>query len=519
MRLFKERALPDLGSNIKCGNSLIGPDFYQGKQMSLLDSEEAYRINAFDWEKEFPEIMKRGGFDTVIGNPPYIRIQTMKEWAPIEVEIYKKYYTSASKGNYDIYVVFVERGLSLLNKSGRMGFILSHKFFNAQYGESLRALLAKGRHLADVVHFGDQQVFIGATNYTCLLFLDKAGSKQCHFVKVDDLASWRIGGESREGKIPATKITSSEWNFTVGKSAALFEKFAKMPMKLGNIADIFVGTQTSADTIFVLDNCRFERNYVVGLSRSLAKEVRVEAGCVKLFLQGKEIRRYEPLQSSAFLICPYEISENRSRLFTVSEMASRFPLTLKYLEANKEALVVREKGRFKGQDWYAFGYPKSMTLFQKPKIVVPDYNNVPSFTFDSNGHFYKTGYGVIVNESLSAHYVLGLLNSPLLFQYLVSIGTSLRGGYVRFWTQFLKQLPIKTINFSDPTDKSRHDKIVELVERMLSLHKQLATAKTPDEKTRIQRLTDATDQQIDRLVYELYALTEEEIEIVEAGVK
>ncbi len=79
MKLFKERALPDLGSNIKCGNSLIGPDFYQGKQMNLLDSEEAYRINPFDWQKEFPKIMKQGGFDAVIGNPPYIRIQTMKE--------------------------------------------------------------------------------------------------------------------------------------------------------------------------------------------------------------------------------------------------------------------------------------------------------------------------------------------------------------------------------------------------------------------------------------------------------
>ena len=111
MKLFKERALPDLVRNIKCGNSLIGPDFYQGKQMNLLEPDEMYRINPFDWEKEFPEIMKRGGFDAVISNPPYIRIQMMKEWAPIEVEVYKQNYTAASKGNYDIYVVFVERGL------------------------------------------------------------------------------------------------------------------------------------------------------------------------------------------------------------------------------------------------------------------------------------------------------------------------------------------------------------------------------------------------------------------------
>ena len=114
---------------------------------------------------------------SIIGNPPYIRIQALKEWAPLEVEYYKRRYRAASKGNYDIYVVFVEKALSLLNEHGRLGFILPHKFFNAQYGEPLRGLIAEGQHLADVVHFGDQQVFAGATTYTCLLFLEKAGAQ------------------------------------------------------------------------------------------------------------------------------------------------------------------------------------------------------------------------------------------------------------------------------------------------------------------------------------------------------
>lgn len=81
--------LPDLGNNSKCGNSLIGPDFYQNKQIGLLEDQERYRINAFDWNTEFPAVMKSGGFDAVIGNPPYVRIQALKEWAPIEVEHYR----------------------------------------------------------------------------------------------------------------------------------------------------------------------------------------------------------------------------------------------------------------------------------------------------------------------------------------------------------------------------------------------------------------------------------------------
>jgi hypothetical protein len=198
-------------------------------------------------------------------------------------------------------------------------------------------------------------------------------------------------------------------------------------------------------------------------------------------------------------------------------MIDRFPLAWKYLLSNKSALEARENGRFCGSNWFAFGYPKSMTLFNKSKIIVPDYNNVPSFTLDVNGHFYKTGYGVIINhELLSPLYILGLLNSPLLFRYLCSIGTSLRGGYIRFWTQFIEQLPIHTIDFTNSDDVAHHDHMVSLLYNMLSLHKQLQKAHTPHERTILQRQIEATDHQMDALVYELYGLTEEEIKIVES---
>ena len=117
------------------------------------------------------------GFDAIIGNPPYIRIQTLKMGAA-GGGVLQERLRAASKGNYDFYVVFVEKALSLLNPDGRLGFILPHKFFNAQYGEPLRALIAEGRHLADVVHFGDQQIFAGATTYTCLMFLDKEAGRR-----------------------------------------------------------------------------------------------------------------------------------------------------------------------------------------------------------------------------------------------------------------------------------------------------------------------------------------------------
>ncbi|MBN1128786.1 MAG: hypothetical protein JXA71_07355 [Chitinispirillaceae bacterium] len=300
----------------------------------------------------------------------------------------------------------------------------------------------------------------------------------------------------------------------VGGCENVFNKLDHIKIRLGDIAHIFVGTQTSADDIYVIEKCRIDKKYAIGISKALDKEIKVELDCTVPFLRGREIRRYEPPCAEARLICPYKITESDCCLLSLSEM-SIYPKAFAYLEENKTALIHREKGKFKST-WYAFGYPKSMHLFQQSKIIVPDYNNVASFSFDENGHFYKTGYGIILKDnSLAPFYVLGLLNSRLLFTRLLSIGTILRGGYVRFWTQFIEQLPIRPIDFSRPSDKSLHDKVVSLVTSMLDLHKKLPIVRTDHEKTLLQRQIDSTDRKIDELVYELYGLTEEEIKIVE----
>jgi adenine-specific DNA-methyltransferase len=199
-----------------------GWDTSTARKLALWDP---YDQNAFaeffDPEWMFGEI---NGFDVVISNPPYVRIQTLNETTPELTRHFKECYASARKGNYDLYVVFVELGLTLLQRQGQLAYILPHKFFNAQYGEPLRKLLADGKHLRHVVHFGDQQVFPGATNYVCLLFLTKAGADRCRFARADDLPAWLAGGKSDEASFEASRITPAEWNFAVGRGAGLFEK-------------------------------------------------------------------------------------------------------------------------------------------------------------------------------------------------------------------------------------------------------------------------------------------------------
>ncbi|MBM3189598.1 MAG: restriction endonuclease subunit M, partial [Chloroflexi bacterium] len=547
--LLPERALPDLAHNIKCGNSLLDPSFFETAQPGLFDTEEWYRINPFDWEEEFPEVFEargqesgirgRGsaepcsltpdpssrGFDAVVGNPPYIRIQTMKEWAPKEVAFYKQRYVAASKGNYDIYVVFVERGLSLLNERGRLGFILPHKFFNAQYGQPLRGLLAEGAHLAEVVHFGDQQVFEGATTYTCLMFLNKAGSDGCTVQKVSDLPAWLSERQAVAGKVPAKRITEAEWNFGVGPGADLFHRLSEMPVKLGDVARLFVGLQTNADDVFIVEQIRSSGDRVLCLSNATGNEHWLEEGHLKFFLKGSlNIRRYHLSDVNKRLIFPYKVEAGRATLIPEVEYREQYPLTWDYLHYNQPRLATSVK-REMGKAWYGYVYEKNHARLATPKLLVPSLARRACFAPDLEGRYYFVGsgggggggYGISLNENQTLHplYLLGVLNSAAQSFYLRLISTPYRGGYIALNRQYIEQLPIRTIDFTSPADVARHDRMVALVERMLALHKELAAARTPHDKTLLQRQIEATDRQIDALVYELYDLTAEEIAIVE----
>jgi type I restriction-modification system DNA methylase subunit len=525
MKLFRQRALPDLGSNIKCGNSLIGPDFYQGKQMNLLDSEEMYRINPFDWQKEFPDIMKEGGFDAVIGNPPYVRSITLKESNALLWEICHSKYRSASTREWDIYLVFVEKGLSLLKRNGKLGYILPNKFLNSSVGENLRAILSEGKYLEELIHFGALQVFQGATTYTCLLFLDRNGKKQARVARYVGPLNESVTLDAFPEKAPnlwaitevsSEKLTPAPWELTAG--GGVLEKLRKWP-GLMNIAQIFKGTGTNADRVYLVDDRGRKGNLIQIYSEEKEAEYLLEPTFLKPALRGRSIGRYKVVDRDLLLIVPYELINGRSSLVAQKKLANLAPKTLDYLLECKSRLDEREKGRFKGENWYCYGRPQNMDRFEVPgKIVLPDVANRGMCFLDREKRWLlDTAYAITLkpNTSIDLRYVLGILNSPLLTYFLKETGTILRGGYFRMKTAYLSPFPIRPINFSDPNDKLRHDKVVDLVDRMLSLHKELSAVKTPDEKTRIQRQIDATDQQIDRLVYELYGLTDKEIQIVE----
>jgi len=516
-RLFHERALPDLAANVKCGNSLIGPDFYEGRQSGLFDEEERYRINAFDWEAEFPEVFagKDGGFDAVIGNPPYIRIQALRAWMPWQADYFGKRYRSAASGNYDIYVVFVEQGLLLLAPAGRLGYILPSKFMSTDYGEPLRGLIAESRVLDEVVDFEHEQVFDGPTTYTCLLFLDRAQRHSVRYRKAP--AGTVLPDGPADIVLEAGKFGSAPWVFLKSKAQALLDSVAATGTPLLELPALMSrGVSTGADSVFcvrVVDGGFLTRD---------GEAVELEDEVLRQPVYATDFQRYHFVPSNdERIVFPYSVGGDSYELMSESFLRRRYPLAYSYLRTNRSALQQRKQYK----RWYAYSAPRNLHVHDGADLIVPLLANTGLCAAmpDTGGAYCvmaSAGFTVTLSglgTSLSPRYVLGLLNSRLLFWNLKVISNKFRGGWITCTKQYFGQLPIRTIDFDVADDVARHDRMVGLVDCAIELRTALSRAKTPHEKKVIEREIEATDRKIDRLVYELYELTDEEIAIVEAA--
>jgi hypothetical protein len=377
---------------------------------------------AFDFEIYFSEVFHRkGGFDVVIGNPPYVRIQELKKADAHTVDLLKANYASARRGNYDIYVVFVEKGLQLLNQGGQFAYILPHKFFNAQYGEPLRELISQGKHLQHVVHFGDLQLFEGATNYVCLLFLAKPGADECRFVRVDNLEQWFGTMRGTEGSISAKRITGAEWNFAVGKGAGLFEKLQTMSVKLGDIAHIFVGLQTSADDVFIMDFVSETARTRTLKSAALETHWTFEKELLHPIVSGTDVSPFASVPRRQFILFPYAIKKEQAELIPIKAISESWPRAAEYLKENKRRLEQRENGKFRGTDWHRFGRSQNLAIQDRAKLCVPRLVEFLHAAPDFDGTHYLDNVdvgGVTYKESAATRhhlsYLLALLNSRLM---------------------------------------------------------------------------------------------------------
>ena len=447
------------------------------------------------------------GFDICIGNPPYLRVQGLQQTQPEFISYYREKYKSA-QGSFDIYALFVEQGYSLLTARGQLVYILPHKFFQASFGVGLRRLLTSRKAVRQVVRFGSEQVFEEATTYTCLLFLSATQQKQFDLLEVKSLTSGSEVLDAASNRLshvdysievlPAPEDTN--WDFNIGESNIVLARLQQHPRKLGKIVrKIFQGIATSADKLYVLRIVEDKGAIIRCFSKYLEEEIEIERGLVKPFLMGKDVHRYEPPKPANVVIFPYQQENGRMVLMDEYQIEKRFPLGWKYLIRCKGILKIREHGRF-ADNWWAFSRPQNMTEFETFKIMTPDICAGPQMTIDQTGDLYHTTtlYSFVFKPEAigSMKYFLGLLNSKVLWYFLSVTGTVLRGGYLRFKTEYLKPFPI-------PDSSATQQKVIETFVDYLLYLKALPAAKIIN-SSRHPLMISFFEQLIDGVVYELY---------------
>ncbi|MFH1195796.1 MAG: N-6 DNA methylase [bacterium] len=512
-KLFRIRALPDLSNNIKCGNSLIGPDFYDGNLFSVethhpssagqvapslqFDDEDRMRINVFDWKEEFKTIMKDGGFDVVIGNPPYVRQELIIEYKNYFQSKYKVYHGAA-----DLYSYFIEKAVSLLKEEGYFSYIVANKWMRANYGANLRGWLLK-QNIIEIVDFGDLQVFKRATTYPCIITINKGNpSPAFTAAQITSLDFTNLKDEVNKNliTIEVEKLNEGGWSLTSENKSDLIQKIFKQGIPLSKYVNgkIYYGIKTGLNKAFVINE---------ETKNKLIAEDPKSAEVIKPFLAGRDIKRYAALKVDKYLIFFPKGWTNRinaKKGFKVLE--EMFPAIAEHLKP----FEIEAKKRFdQGDYWWELRACDYYNEFETPKIVIPAIANKANYSLDRNGIYSNDKTSIIAGGDL---YLLGLINSKVLDYILKSIASTKQNGYYEYKPMYVSRLPI----VQNPKEEIKSE-IEAKVFSIIELNKEILSLKLSHEQQTLQRQINAIDKQIDKLVYELYGLTEDEIKIVEGG--
>ncbi len=332
----------------------------------------------FHWELEFPSrfldehgrLRGDAGFDAVIGNPPYVRIQELGR----DVAAHCRARYATAYGSFDAYVPFIERGLTLLRGGGRLGFIVPSTFLKLDYGRRLRARLAHDQAVETIVDFGHAQIFEGATNYTCVLILDRAGVPELSFTGVTGTsAEVRRAVASRELPEPerytTVELGSDPWLLVDPRTRAIIDAMRRAgPPLLSATRQIFQGLITGADPIYILKDVGVRDGRRVVVDRQ-GRELELEPDLLHPLASGSDVERYALRTLRTLLLFPYRRRDGRMQLLSEEELRA-LPLTWRYLQLHESELRARERGRMDHDGWWAFGRTQSLDLHERPKLGV-----------------------------------------------------------------------------------------------------------------------------------------------------
>lgn len=551
-----KRKLTSLNSNIKCGNSLI-------------ESKSIAGDKAFNWKEQFPEVFNKGGFDVILGNPPYLRVQGLRENFEKESIYYEKKFKSAT-GRFDVYVLFMEQSFNLINNDGIVSFILPHKFLISDFGSGIREFLSVSKAVKSLIHFGSEMIFSDATTYTCIVNLSKNNKtvfyKQIKPLEIFDTFDFEL--------IDYKNLSAEKWSLNSVDGQFLIDKINKQPLK---IIDVFVnisqGIVSVGDDIYLLKG-KIIGDKFIGYSDKIKKQITIESKIVKPLLKGEDVKKYAQLEISYYCLYPHEEINGKTVPLDEDFFKSTYPLAYHYIFPFKDELI-EKKIRYKTNPkaWYSLHRSRDISLFEQEKIITPEISFGTNMTLDTkflyhNTKCYTLAKSKTVREDIK--FWLAILNSKLLWFYLSNTGYVLRGGFFTFKTKYLEPFPlpkIKNLDDQNPfienvdliislknefqfvskkfsvyfSGQYKLEKLTKKLENwyeltftefIAELNKAIKTTKqTPltkkdefdwmelfeENKAKAQSLKSQiknTENEIDNMVYQLYGLNEDEITII-----
>jgi hypothetical protein len=467
--------LPDLSKNIFFGNSLINPSQVSKKDQAF--------VNPFDFSKL--------RFDVIVGNPPYMKSEDMKGITPIELPIYKKNYISAYK-QFDKYFLFLEQGINLLTNDGILGYIVPSKFTKVGAGKNLRELISSKGYLNSIVSFGANQIFTDKTTYTCLLILSKKPHSTFQYSEVKSLKNWQIReAEALKFDVKPTKDLNSDfWVLIPSDLIKPYTNIISQSIKLEDLVgkdNIFNGIQTSANDTYIFTPEKEDSKFYYFKNKKV--DYKIEKAFTKPYFKtskgNSNLNTYRTFKPNSRVLFPYETTKKGVELIPLNTIQKKYPEAYSYLQKHK-SILANPKRDLKPvpkteNEWHRYGRSQALDNCSLPsKIIVGVLSQGDKYAIDTYGTLISSGgtagYCIVAlpkTSAYSSYYIQAILNSKYLEWFSAIYGEVFRGGYIARGTKVLKNLPIRKIDFANPTEKALHDEIAESQKELISIFDQI----------------------------------------------
>ncbi|MBU1297612.1 MAG: Eco57I restriction-modification methylase domain-containing protein [Bacteroidetes bacterium] len=521
--LLKEKILPDLRNNIVCGNSLIGTDILEGK---LFDSEEERKLNPMNFEDAFPKVMQKGGFDAVVGNPPYRKERDSIEFiADLKRSKFGKQYY---EGKMNLWYFFLHRAIELTKKGGFISFIVSSYWLKGSGARKLIQHVKAECSFVDTVEFTKNKIFdkVSGQHMIFTVIRDKKNQKvKCQRFTSEGLHPNEIARVLTEKSAKQSQVYSvdevqfytidGKINFGLGSYLYILSHLEKSSFQLENGSGSFEVSQGIVEAPDSISRAVAEYanqpelagEGVFVLSKREIKKIRFnerEKLFIKRYLHAADVSRYH-WQFSGYFVFYIGNKENKQ----IDRARWLYPNISRHLDRYKGFITSSNRP-------YGIHRTRESRFFASEKLLCPNMFDRPNFAYCVDEYYVNFAFNVIISgqTSYSLKYLLGLLNSKL-GAFWFNINGKKRGINNDVGVAVMRQFPVHRINFSNLAEIDWHDNIVNLVEQMLSAKQRAAAAKTDAEINKLELQIDSLDRKIDEAVYELYGLTEEEIRTVE----